>query len=399
MKVLVAGGGSGGHITPVLAVLEALEKKSEKLEVQYVGSKDGIENKIISNTQIPFVSIEAGKVRRYSKSTLLSLLSPKTFLENSKDISKVIKGVASSIKIIKNFKPDIIFMKGGYVSFPVGIAAKILGYPFCIHESDTIPGITNKILSKWAANIFVSYPKENFKGIFEENRLIYSGTPIREDVLKGDREKGYEKFKFNKDRKTILVIGGSQGARALNLAVEGALEDLLYDYQIIHITGEADFDKCDYKASTLSADIKSRYKVYDFLSSDLKDAYAISDLIISRAGNNVLTEISALKKPSILIPHPWGNNHQYKNALIFSRVGAAYLLEEERLSPISLRRTVNHLLGNKEELEYMSSKVGNLFKADASDVIARRLIKISQERKRKEKDVQRKKEQKVQDKG
>lgn len=288
------------------------------------------------------------------------------------------------MKIIKKFNPHSIFIKGGYVGLPVGIAAKLLKYPFVIHESDTVPGLSNKILSKWAECILVSYPEKYYDGIFDGKKIKQSGSPVRKDLLAGESERGFETFKLKKDKPVILIIGGSQGSRAINMVVEGALEDLLYDYQLIHITGELDYDLIDYRASKLPKDLKKQYRYYDFLSADLKDAYKISSIVVSRAGNNVLTELSALGKPSILVPLPTSTNgHQSKNALVFSRAGASYIINESKLDGKSLKNQLDYLFENKKELDYMSEKVKDLYVEDASLIIAKKIIEIKRESKKK----------------
>ena len=388
MRVLVAGGGTGGHVVPSLAVIEALEKKDPGVEILYVGSKGGIENKIIPKIGIPFSAIETGKWRRYHKSTAINILNPKTLPPNLLDVAKAVKGVAQAIKIIKKFDPNSIFIKGGYVGLPVGIAAKILGYPFVIHESDAVPGLTNKILSKWAEYTLVSYPEETYEGIFEKGKLIYTGTPVREDLLSGDMSRGFKTFKLDENIPTVLVIGGSQGSRALNNTVLSALEDLLYKYQIIHITGELDYDKIEYRASKLPHDLKDKYRVRNFLSADLKDAYSVSSLVVSRAGNNVLAELAALGKPSILVPLPSSvKEHQHENALIYTRNGAAYLLEEANLNPRSLKRQIDYLFEHREELSHMSARAKDLYKKGASELIVEKLLEIKIHKK-KEKEVE-----------
>lgn len=389
MKILVAGGGSGGHIAPIIAVLEKIIAKDKDAKILYVGSKRGLESKIIPKMDIDFVSIDTGKFRRYHKNKLLNIVNPKTVTLNAKDLLGAVKGIKDSLAILKKFKPESIFIKGGYVSLPVGIAAKILGYPFCIHESDTVPGLSNKILSRWAKVILVSYPKDFYEDYFDMSKVFYTGTPVRKDLLSGEKERGMETFSFDKKIPTILVLGGSQGSRAINDVVKDSLEDLLYKYQVIHITGELDFDNIEYLRSKLPKEMQQKYKVCDFLSAELKDAYAACDLVIARAGNNVLTEIAALKKPSILVPLPTSaNGHQFKNAQIFSREGAAYLMEQSKFDRRTLLNQVDYLFEHKEELKYMSEKVNKFYKDDSTDLIVKKIIEIKSDR---EKDARKKK--------
>src|SRR3972149_8988016 len=177
MKVIVAGGGSGGHVTPLLAVISELKKKYQAVKIVFVGSKGGIENKLIPEDGIKTRTISSGKFRRYHRSRILNIIDPTTIFKNIVDLKRFIFGIFDSLKLLKEEDADVIFLKGGYVSLPLGIACRIKGYPYFIHESDVITGLTNKILFKKAKQIFVSYREENFPGINKE-KLVYSGNPI-----------------------------------------------------------------------------------------------------------------------------------------------------------------------------------------------------------------------------
>ncbi len=288
------------------------------------------------------------------------------------DFKKFIQGIFDSLKILKGEDPDVVFLKGGYVSLPFGIACSLKGYPYFIHESDIIPGLANRILAKKADKIFVSYPLKNFPTIKKE-KLIYSGNPFRKNLFNsGNKNDSYNKFGFNKKLKTILVLGGSQGARKINEIFSEKLEAYLAKYQVIHISGDFDYDWLDYKSDKYSH--RDRYKLFSFLTNDLKDAYAVSDIVISRAGNNVLTEISALSKPAIIIPlESSANDHQLANAKAYSREGAAYMMLQSHLTPEKLFSQVDKLLNDNDELAFLSNKVHSLYKEDAASVIAKEI--------------------------
>lgn len=384
MKILVSGGGTGGHITPALAVIEALESKVDDLEILYIGSKQGMENSIVPKIGICFEGISAGKFRRYHQNIFLDIFNPFTIFKNLADFFKIFIGIYESILKIKKFQPNTIFLKGGYVSLPVGIAAKILRVPFVLHESDSIPGISNRLLSKYAATVCVSFPEEYFEGIFSK-KPIYTGNPIRKEIIEGDKGRAQTKFSLKKELPIIMVMGGSQGANKINRLIDSALEDILYKYQLIHITGTRDYDWIDFRANKLAKELKENYKYFDFISSDLKDAYAVSDLVISRAGCNVLTELAATKKPCILIPIlSSAGNHQYENALIFSRKGAAYLMDEGVIEGSDLLRQINFMVENKEERNRMSKAISLFYKEDAASKIADEVLKIRLKEKKKD---------------
>lgn len=384
MKVIVAGGGTGGHVAPLLAVVSELKQKYPGVEIVFIGSKGGIEEKLVPQADIKTLSIRSGKFRRYHKSKILNIIDPATIFKNIVDLKKFINGIFDSLKILKTEEADVIFLKGGYVSLPIGIACRIKGYPYFIHESDVIPGLANRILLKKAQKIFVSYPLENFPELDKE-KLVYSGNPVREDMLTGDKKNAYEIFGLKKDLKTILVMGGSQGARAINELVAEKLESYLEKYQIIHISGDWDYDWLEYKSK--KSPNKDRYKLVSFLTGELKDAYKIANIVISRAGNNVLTELAALKKPAVVIPlESSANDHQLANAKAYSRQGAAYVMLQSHLSPDKLFKQVDALLNDPDEISFMSEKIYQFYKGDAAEVIANHLIGFYKERQRAEKE-------------
>jgi len=384
MKILVAGGGTGGHISPTLAVIEALEQKVGDLEILYLGSEKGIENVIIPKVGLRFETISTGKIRRYHKNLLFNIFDPSTIFRNLHDIFKAIKGVYEARIKILEFEPDAIFLKGGFVSLPVGLAAKTLGLPFILHESDTVPGLANRILARYASTVCVSFPEEVFSGAFSPKiKLKYTGNPIRFDITKGDREEGYKKFDLRKKLKTILVVGGSQGSARINRLIEGGLEDILHKYQMIHITGDLDFDWIEFRASKLAKELKENYRYFNFLSADLKHAYQVADMVISRAGCNVLTEIAANKKASILVPlSSSAGNHQFKNAMVFSRGGGSYVMDENAIESFDILNQINYLFDHPDEIQALEKNVQKFYFKDAAFEIAEEVLSNKIEKKK-----------------
>jgi UDP-N-acetylglucosamine--N-acetylmuramyl-(pentapeptide) pyrophosphoryl-undecaprenol N-acetylglucosamine transferase len=392
MKVLVSGGGSGGHISPVLAVVSAYKKLDTDPEILYVGSKSGLENKIIPQAGFDYRGISSGKFRRYHKNKVLNLIDPTTLYQNTADLFRFIKGYFEARRIIIEFDPDVVFTKGGYVSLPVGLAAHRLGYPLVIHESDSVMGLSNRMLAKRADIICVSYPKNNYPEIPEE-KLIYSGNPVREDIMHGDKKKAKDEFGLSDSLPVILVTGGSQGALVINQLVSAALNDLLKKYQIIHISGERDYDWLSYQKEKLPRDLQEHYRLYNFLSENLKDAFAVSDLVISRAGNNFIAEFAALSKPTVFIPlSSSANNHQYQNARIISRMGGGIMMLQEHLTPQKLSRQIDLLFDDPEETKKMGEKLHSLSKGDAGQIVADEIYRIGKEFYREEKDENRQEE-------
>jgi len=369
VRILVAGGGTGGHIYPALAVIEELEKSGYK-DIIYVGSNAGMEIKIIPQLDLKFHFIHAGKFRRYHSNVIINLINPQTILSNIGDVFKVIRGFFQSRAIIREYQPEIVFIKGGYVGLPVGLAAASMGYPLFIHESDSEMGLSNRILSRFAERIMVSYP-ENFYTDLPKAKLIFTGNPVRKDLLKGSKDEGEKIFELKGSDPVIFIVGGSQGSHFINSLVAESVNDLLKKYQVIHVCGDNDFSWLMYLKSGLTVEAQKRYHLYSFLTGELKDAYAVSDLVISRAGQNFISEFCALGKPMLLIPlGSSANSHQYRNAQIMMRQGAAYSLEERELNKDLLMSQLELIFEKEGEIEFLSKKSKEFGRTDAAKEMA-----------------------------
>ena len=226
-KIIMTGGGTAGHVTPNLALVPELKKKG--FEIKYIGSKDGIEKEIIGDANIPYYEISSGKLRRYFD------------FKNFSDPFKVMKGILEAKKILKKEKPDVIFSKGGFVAVPVVIAASMKKIPVVSHESDLTPGLANKLSAPFCNKLCVTF-KESLNYI-KDNKGVLTGTPIREEILKGSKEQGRKICDFKENKEILLVIGGSLGAKSINEAIRNNLEELLNIYNIIHICGKNNLDK------------------------------------------------------------------------------------------------------------------------------------------------------------
>ncbi len=325
MKIVFTGGGSGGHVTPNIAIIEEMKKDHE---IIYIGSINGIEKKLIEDINIPYKSIETGKLRRYLSK------------ENLKDFFKVFKGISEAKKLLKEINPDIVFSKGGFVSVPVVIGASLNKIPIVIHESDMTSGLANKIAMPFAKKICVSF-EETMKNEKRKN-MILTGTPVRREIFEGSKEKGYKFTGLTKDKPIIIVMGGSLGAESVNKSVRENLDELTKEYQIIHLCGKG-------KVSKEHENIKG-YIQYEYVSSELKDMFAVSDLIITRAGANSIFEILLLTKPNILIPlsKKASRGDQILNAESFRKQGFSYVIEEEELTSRKLSDSIKEVLNNKD---------------------------------------------------
>lgn len=332
-RIVLTGGGTAGHVTPCIALLPELKK--EGYDIQYIGSYNGIERKLIEEYKIPYHGISSGKLRRY--------FDPKNF----SDPFKVLKGYFEASKTLKQIKPDIVFSKGGFVTVPVVLAAKKHKIPVIIHESDMTPGLANKLALPSATKVCANFP-ETVKYLPAE-KAVLTGTPIRKELFSGNKIKGLDFCKFTANKPVILIIGGSTGSRAINEVIRGMLPTLLRDYQIIHLCGKGNLDE---KLKDTAG-----YAQYEYIKEELSDLLAAADLVISRAGANAICELLALRKPNILIPLPAASSRgdQILNAESFERQGYSYVLKEEDLSLTSLMQAIKTVMdGKKEYISTMS---------------------------------------------
>ncbi|WP_405321830.1 undecaprenyldiphospho-muramoylpentapeptide beta-N-acetylglucosaminyltransferase [Frisingicoccus sp.] len=332
-KIVMTGGGTAGHVTPNIALMPAL--KEDGYDISYIGSYDGIECQLIEELNVPYYGISSGKLRRYFD------------LKNFTDPFKVIKGYFEAKKVLKKLKPDVVFSKGGFVTVPVVLAAKSCKIPAIIHESDMTPGLANKLAIPSAYKVCHNFPET--ASSLPEGKAVLSGSPIRQELLNGNREKGLQICGFRADKPVILVIGGSLGAEAINKAVRKALPDLLPYYQIIHVCGKGKVDT--------SIKNGNGYIQFDYVREELTHLLAAADLVISRAGSNAICEFLALKKPNILIPLPANASRgdQILNAASFEKQGFSYVLPEENVTDESLIQAVNHVFEDRDTYIYAMS--------------------------------------------
>ena len=324
-KIVLTGGGTAGHVTPNLALIPSLQKLG--YEIHYIGSYQGIEKKLIQNAGIDYHGISSGKLRRYFD------------LKNFTDPFRVLKGYGEALKLLKQFKPDVVFSKGGFVSVPVVLAARHYRIPTIIHESDMTPGLANKICIPSAAKVCCNFP-ETLKYL-PSDKAVLTGSPIRRELLEGDRLAGLDYAGLSANRPVILVIGGSLGSVTINTAVRSILPKLLTTYQVIHICGKGNLDE-----NLVGTE---GYVQYEYVDEPLKHLFAAADLIVSRAGANSICEILALRKPNVLIPlsAAASRGDQILNAKSFEKQGFSALLEEENLTDSSLYQTISDTYKNR----------------------------------------------------
>jgi len=372
MKIVFTGGGTGGHFYPIIAVAEeilriAKEKKLVKPELYYISSEP-YDPRLLYENEITFRKSTAGKLRRYFS------------IRNFFDFFKTAIGTLQSLMQLFRIYPDVVFSKGGYQSVPTVFAARLLRIPIFIHESDAIPGRANLWASKFAYRIAVSYPEatEYFK---QKELLAYVGNPVRRAVSIPAHHGAHEFLKLDSGIPTILILGGSQGARRINDVVLTALPKLLENYQVIHQTGKANIKEMRTTADVIleKSPYRDRYKAFGYLNDlALRMSVGIADLIISRAGSGSIFEIAMWEKPSIIIPIPETvSRDQRKNAFSYARNGAAVVLEEENIAPHVLTSEIDRLMGNSSLRAQMSKEAAQFKKPDAAKKIAEELIAVA----------------------
>ena len=329
MKTIVlTGGGTAGHVTPNLALIPRL--KADGWEIHYIGGANSPEQQLIAQVpDVTFHAVSVGKLRRY--------FDPRNFT----DPFRVVRGIRQATGIIRRLKPSVVFSKGGFVSVPVVYGAALNGVPVVIHESDMTPGLANKLCAPFAKVECCTFPEAVQ---YTKGKGVYTGTPIRPELLSGDREAGLRRFGFNEHRPVLMVMGGSTGAQAINQALRLALPKLTGNFQVLHLCGKGNSNP-DYNGD-------SNYVQYEYMNEEMADAYACADIIVSRAGANALCEILAAHKPALLIPYPKSASRgdQILNAESFRARGLSHVLMQEDMTPDTLVKAIEKLYHDRGTL-------------------------------------------------
>ena len=361
MKVLLAGGGTAGHINPALAIAGYIKKKRPETEFLFIGNRDGMEQRLVPQAGFDIKSITISGFKRS--------FSPKNMVENVKTVTRTFTSSHEAKKIISEFKPDICIGTGGYVSGPVIRTAAKMGIPCIIHEQNAYPGVTNKMLAKSVNKVMLAVP--DAKKYFEKADFVVTGNPVRGDILTADKEESRAELKLD-GRPMILSFGGSLGARKINEAVADIVARSGKDgrYQHIHAYGKyGDWfpDLVKEKGTDISQCNNLDIRPY---IDNMPTCMAAADLVICRAGAITLSEIQAMGKPAILIPSPnVAENHQYHNAMALVNAGAAEIIEESELSGETLMKTVDKMLLDPEKLKTISENSRKMAITDANERI------------------------------
>jgi UDP-N-acetylglucosamine--N-acetylmuramyl-(pentapeptide) pyrophosphoryl-undecaprenol N-acetylglucosamine transferase len=378
MKILAVGGGSGGHVTPVVAVLREIRKKRPQAEIRFWCDKKFAReaSELIGHfdNKIPVHTIIAGKLRRYHHlSVLRQLLWLSLVLKNIKDMFLVVIGFFQSFLKLIIWRPDVVFTKGGYVCLPVGVAAYILHIPLVVHDSDAYPGLTNRILGKWATAIVTGAPLEYYN--YPSKKSRYVGIPIAaeyHEFSEKERIAAKKQWGIALDRPLLVVTGGGLGASRINDAIAISLEKLLKITSVVLVSGNGQYDEL----RSITPKNSENFQLYPFISKDFASLLGAADVVIARAGATTILELASLAKPTILIPNAkLSGGHQLKNAEVYRKVNATVIVDEDRLveNPNIIVDAVNNILsdpiGSKKMAHIFSSFARPNAAQDVADVI------------------------------
>ena len=357
MRVIISAGGTGGHIYPALAILNKIKQKDKDAEILYIGTDNRMEKDIVPKAGYKFIGIKNDGFYR------------KLSLKNFRSAYLFVAGVFKCEKIIKKFKPDIVIGVGGYVSAPVIYAAHKLGVRCCIHEQNSIFGITNKFASKFADKVFISF-KSTKGSVKDQSKVVYTGNPCAENAINVEAA-DKKKFGLTQSKKLVLIVMGSLGSKTIT----DKMKDMLTlfnnkDYEVLYVTGKNYFD--EFRNIKYTNNIKLTPYVDNMISLLKK-----TDVLVSRAGASTLSEISSIGVPAILIPSPYvTENHQYKNAMDLVNNDAAMILEEKDLKGDELLRMVEKLLDDKVYVNKLKKNLKAFASSNASSIIYNEIVKL-----------------------
>ncbi len=370
MRILFTGGGSGGHITPIVAVIRELKQIAAReqildLQLFYAGPDDGFAKDFFRDEKIVFIPIGSGKLRNY--------FSVKNFI----DFFKLASGIFQALWSIFFIMPDVIFSKGGYGALPAVIAAAVFRLPLIVHDSDAIPGKVNHFSARFASRIGIAF--QSAADFFPPEKTASVGVPIRKHIFGGNKEEAKERLDILSEAPAVGIIGGSRGSQKMNEAVLGVLKELTDEFEIIHQTGAENHEGVAGEARViLESGHREHYHSFPFLDEGrIRDFYAASDLVVSRASATIIFEIAAWGKPAILIPlRQAAQDHQRKNAYEYAGGGAAMIIEEANLSPHILLSEIKKILSSPDQMKKMSEAAQRFARIDSAEIIAREILKL-----------------------
>jgi UDP-N-acetylglucosamine--N-acetylmuramyl-(pentapeptide) pyrophosphoryl-undecaprenol N-acetylglucosamine transferase len=368
VDIWVAAGGTGGHVYPALAIVERLgigDRGSglghQRSEILWIGGEGGVEQALVERAGIPFTAIPAGGLHGVG------------MVRMARNTLKLAAGTLKVWQLIGQHRPQALLTTGGFVSTPVAVACWLRRVPILLYLPDIEPGLAVKVVAKFATKIGVT--TEDSTKFFPARKVIVAGYPTRSDLAGADRRAAVLKFELVEDRKTVLVFGGSKGARSINRAVAAVIEQLLAKYQVIHISGAADVAEVQAKRASLPEELKRHYHVYEYVH-DMGLAFAAADLVVSRAGASILGEYPLFGLPSILIPYPYAWRYQKVNADYLVARGAAVRLDDGTLSD-TLLPAIDRLMRDEAQLRALSAAARSLARPDPALKLALTLQELA----------------------
>lgn len=369
LRLVIAGGGTGGHVLPAVAVVEEIRRRKLPVELLWIGGHPGVESEIARANDIPFTAIQTGKLRRY--------LSIRTF----SDAARIPVGAIQAWRALRAFRPDVIYGTGGAVSFPTIFAGARIA-PILTHEQTAQIGIANKLAMRFADTFAASFEQTAELACTRHRHVIVTGNPVRTSILHGSKEAAFRRYGFTAELPVVYITGGVRGASPLNIRIEALLPDVLGVVQILHQTGPAtanpDVKRLRSVRQSWPQRLQQRYHVEEFIGNEIADVYAMANLAIARSGAGTVAEFAHVGLPSILIPLPgtWGDE-QRKNAAVLSDLDAAIVLEQSDATPERLEREIRVLIDNPDRLVRMRAAASTAVRPDAASHLLDEILKLA----------------------
>ncbi len=370
-RIAIAGGGTGGHVWPAIAVLEELARRQQPVELLWIGSATGLEREEATDRDIAFEVIQTGKFRRYAS------------LQTIPDVARIPVGTVQAWRILRKFRPDVVFSTGGFVSVPTVIAAWRIA-PAITHEQTATLGLANQINSRLARVTAFSFQDTADRCKLPAERRAVTGNPVRASLMAGRADRAFELFDLDPSLPLLFVTGGARGSSPLNVRVEAKLSQLLEITQIIHQSGPEessnDYLRLVALREALNPHLQKRYRVIEYVKGEMSDIYAAATLLLCRAGAGTITELAALGKPSILIPLPGsGGGEQRLNAAALGNAGAALVIDQSDATPERLEREIRRLIETPGELETMGKRATTVANAGAAERLTDLILRLAAE--------------------
>jgi UDP-N-acetylglucosamine--N-acetylmuramyl-(pentapeptide) pyrophosphoryl-undecaprenol N-acetylglucosamine transferase len=368
-RIVIAGGGTGGHVLPAIAVIEELKRRTQPADLLWIGSSGGLEREQAALQEIPFKTIRTGKLRRYID------------LKTLPDAARIPVGAVQAWRILRRFEPDVVFSTGGFVSVPTVFAASGMA-PVVTHEQTALLGLANRINARFADVVAVSFKETIDRYSLSPDKAVWTGNPVRGSILNGEAAGARSALGLMPGLPLVFVTGGARGASPLNERIEAMLPELLQRCQVIHQTGPLtannDFQRLTERRNTLPADLQARYQLREFVGEELADIYAASSLVVSRAGAGMIAELALLGKPSILIPLPGsGGGEQSLNAQVLAQRHAAIVIDQEHATPERLLADIDGLLESPETLAAMGAQALTAASPEAACKLADLILEMA----------------------